>query len=217
MIRIENLTHFFDDNSMILNNISFSIKKGEFVALTGPSGIGKSTIANIIAGFVKPMEGRVFISDNDVTGSPSKKVILLNQESDLFPWQNVDNHLLFVLKDKNKKDKHSIKKELLNLVKLEGSEKKYPHQLSGGMKKRLSLARAMAANPELIILDETFTSLDSNLKRSLYTELKRIWESKETTILIITHDSSDIKSLVQKNVVLTEERPAQIKEIVYLN
>ena len=217
MIRLENVTFSFkDDKDVLIKDLSFSISKGECVALTGPSGIGKSTIANIIAGFVKPCLGRVFVEDIDNTGTPSKRVILLSQESDLFPWQTVRQHIMFVLRHVNFADAKTAEakmKELLQLVNLQEFEGKFPFQLSGGMKKRLSLARALAIAPDLLILDEIFSSLDMELKKVLYEDLKKIWGAKKTTILLLSHDQEEVRFLCKRNIVLKPNRPTGIERI----
>lgn len=210
MIVFESIGHkYVRDINFVVKDISFSIKKGECVGLTGRSGCGKSTVGSIAAGYIKPTEGRIIVNGKNLTGSPSRDVFLIHQEIDLFPWQRVEKQILFALKQK---DSRRVK-ELVELVKLQGFERYYPKELSGGMKKRLAIARALAINPKLLILDESFSSLDSNLKEGLYKDLKRIWEITKTTILLITHDSKDLENLAQKEVKLTGNKPTRILEI----
>jgi len=200
MIELQNISHSYDNDNFIIKNFSLNIKKGESIGLTGPSGCGKSSLAHIISGYITPSSGSVLINGKDYTGQPSRNVFLISQESDLFPWQKVGKQIEFAFK---KKDARRVD-EILTLVKLKRYKNYYPAQLSGGMKKRLSLARALAVNPKLLILDEAFSSLDNDLRNNFYRELKRIWQTTKTTILVITHDSIDLENLVEKK--LTYER-----------
>lgn len=210
MIRLESIGHKYKkDNNLTVQNISFEINFGECVGLTGQSGCGKSTIGSIVAGHIKPTKGRIIVDNEDLTGKTGRNVFLMHQEFDLFPWQKVERQILFALE---KKDPDKAK-ELLSLVRLNGFENYYPNQLSGGMKKRLSLARALAINSKILVLDEPFSSLDSNLKEGLYEDLRIIWQATKTTILLITHDSKDLDSLVQREIRLTSEKPTTILDI----
>ena len=198
MIKLQNISHSYDNNNSIIKNLSLNIKKGESIGLTGPSGCGKSSLAHIISGYITPSFGNILIDGRDYTGRPSRNIFLISQESDLFPWQRVGKQIEFALE---KRDARRVS-EILAIVRLEGYESYYPSQLSGGMKKRLSIARALAVNPKLLILDEAFVSLDNNLRNNLYRELRRIWQTTETTIFVITHDSIDLENLVQKEISL---------------
>jgi NitT/TauT family transport system ATP-binding protein len=208
MIEFQDICHRFtqEKNGDVLRNISMTIHQGECVGLTGPSGCGKSVLANIAAGHIVPSSGRIVVDGTDLTGLPSRKVLLIHQESDLFPWLKVKKQISFVMHNKNSKTID----ELLALVGLKSYSGYYPIELSGGMKKRLALARALAVNPKLLILDETFSSLDSKLKRVLHRELKQIWETTKTTILMITHDSKDLENLAQREIRLSPQKPTRI-------
>ena len=209
MIKFENVSYSYNQNLVpILKNISFHIRRGEFVGLMGPSGKGKSTIANIAAGFLIPTTGKVLTNQQEVAGKPSRKVMLISQEDDLFPWQTVRRHLEFALKAKD----DAKVRELIALVRLDGNEKKYPSELSGGMKKRLSLARALAVNPELLILDEAFGSLDSKLKFELYADLEIIWNATSTTILMINHDIGELRNFTKK-ILSLDGNPTKLNEV----
>jgi ABC-type nitrate/sulfonate/bicarbonate transport system ATPase subunit len=212
MIQFKNISHNYGLNSeaLVLKNVSFSIEDGECVGLTGPSGSGKSTLAYIAAGHIPPASGRIIVDGKDRTGRQSREVFLIHQESDLFPWQKVKRQISFAMGRKDEKRVAS----LINLVKLSGFEGYFPNQLSGGMKKRLAIARALAVNPKLLILDEAFSSLDSNLKMDLYSDLKRIWEITGTTILLITHDYKDLENLANREIKLTDHKPTKILEII---
>ncbi len=212
MFEFRKISHTFGGNTgaPVLADISFKIREGECVGLTGPSGCGKSTLAQIGAGFVTPSSGEVLVEGRNLTSTPSRAVALIHQESDLFPWLKVEKQILFA----QHKSDTSKARELISLVKLSGFEKYYPNQLSGGMKKRLALARGLAINPKLLILDESFSSLDANLKYDLYRDLRLIWERTKTTILLITHDSKDLQNLAHREVRLSAGKPTRIVEIV---
>lgn len=203
MIELIGVSHRYSEkNNFVIREFSLRIKRGSCIGIVGPSGCGKSTLAKIMAGHIKPTQGSVMVDGVDLTGKPSRSVFLIHQEIDLFPWQNVEKQIRFVLK---KKDPVKID-DLLSLVKLDGYEKYYPNQLSGGMKKRLAIARALAVNPKLLILDEAFGSLDMDIKISLYKDLKEIWEITRTTILLITHDPKDLENLAQDEIKLKHLR-----------
>ncbi|MBU0673313.1 MAG: ATP-binding cassette domain-containing protein [Proteobacteria bacterium] len=210
MIRFEEISHHYpgQEHELLLDTISLTIERGECVGLTGPSGCGKSTLAHIGAGHIRPTGGRVLIEGRDLTAQPSRKVFLIHQEHDLFPWQRVEKQIQFAM---TTPDAGRIK-ELLRLVRLTGYETFFPNQLSGGMKKRLALARALAVNPDLLILDESFSSLDSQLKTELHEDLRRIWRETGTTILMITHDSRELANLAHREIRLTAERPTRIRK-----
>lgn len=205
MIVFERISHSYGDggSAPALQDVSFRVSKGECVGLTGPSGCGKSTLAHIGAGFIRPTSGRVLVDGEDLTGRPGRSLFLIHQETDLFPWQRVRTQVSFAMQDKDPRRAA----RLIALVKLNGFEDYYPNQLSGGMKKRLALARALAVNPKLLILDESFSSLDSNLKTELYDDLRTVWQETNTTILLITHDSQDLHGLAHREIRLTSSKP----------
>jgi len=212
VIMFEHISHRYNGkrSEWILEDVSFAIHKGECVGLTGPSGCGKSTLAHIGAGYIMPESGRVMVDGQDLTHKPNRNVFLIHQESDLFPWQRVKKQIAFAMENP---DQQKVM-ELISLVKLTGFENFFPSQLSGGMKKRLALARALAVNPKLLILDESFSSLDSNLKLELYEDLKQIWQKTNTTILLITHDSRDLANLANREIKLTADKPTRIDQII---
>jgi len=214
MIEFQHISHYYPGkpDNLILDDISFSIDKGECVGLTGPSGCGKSTLAHIGAGHIRPAEGKVLVNGSDLTCRPNRKVFMIHQEPDLFPWQKVAKQVAFAMERPN----HQKVDELLGLVKLQGFENFYPNQLSGGMKKRLAMARAMALDPELLILDESFSSLDSNLKNELYEDLRQVWKSTGTTILLITHHSGDLANLANREIRLSGFKPTTISKTIDL-
>lgn len=212
MIRFENVSHRYDGTNgrFVLRDISFSIDPGECVGLTGPSGCGKSTLALIGAGHITPTAGDVIVGGGVTTGKPGRHVFLIHQETDLFPWMRVDRQVGFA---RNRSCRYGIG-ELIALAKLTGYERYFPCQLSGGMRKRLAIARALAVNPGLLILDESFGSLDQEMKSALFSDLRGIWAATRATILLITHDRKDLENLVQREIRLGPEEPTRIEEIV---
>ncbi|MBU0485626.1 MAG: ATP-binding cassette domain-containing protein [Proteobacteria bacterium] len=214
MIEFQHISHHYPGKpeNLILDDISLTISKGECVGLTGPSGCGKSTLAKIGAGHVRPAAGKVLVNGRDLTCRPNREVFMIHQEPDLFPWQKVAKQVAFAM---SKPDNRRVE-QLLALVKLRGFENFYPGQLSGGMKKRLALARALAVDPELLILDESFSSLDATLKNELYEDLRRVWQSTGTTILLITHQSADLANLAHREIRLSAAKPTTISETINL-
>lgn len=197
-VRVDKISFAFANSGPIVRDFSFTMARGECVGLTGPSGKGKSTVAQILAGHLKPSRGTITVDGKDVTGKPQRSVFLLHQEDDLFPWLNVENQIAIGLQ---RPDLQEVDR-LLKLTKLEKFRHLYPHELSGGMKKRLSLARAMAVNPKLLILDESFSALDFQLREELLKELKQIWQTNQTAILIITHDPRDLTAIANRELQL---------------
>lgn len=196
LLKAHNLSFQFGKQALF-KELSFEIFAKERVALTAPSGSGKSTLAFILAGHLAPQAGDIFLEGKKITSIPSRQIFLLHQDDDLFPWLKVEEQLRFVAPqcDTNK---------ILQLLKLKGEEHKYPCQLSGGMKKRLALGRALAINPKLIILDEPFGFLDQKLKQELLEDLGEIWAKEMTTLLLISHDPQDVQNFCQREIKLTQ-------------
>jgi len=195
-ITIQDISFSYDKEYPLLQKINMNISKGECIGLSGGSGSGKSTLAQIIAGHLSPEKGSVYIDGFNRTSLPSRDVFLINQEDDLFPWLTVKKQIALALpsKDDNKVN------ELIHLTKLERYKDYYPSQLSGGMKKRLSIARALALDPKLLIFDESFSSLDFQLRKGLFNELKVIWKEMEKTIILISHDPRDFVEVTQREI-----------------
>jgi len=188
MLRLENVA-FSYDKKQLFRDVSFTVGAGEVVAICGVSGKGKTTLGRIIAGHLNPGAGRVVLGGQEITGHPSRSVFLVSQESDLFPWQTVRRHLNFVerLRGKGQGERVSVG-EALRLVRLEEDGGKVPRDLSGGMQKRLALARALVLDPAVLVLDETFSPLDSALRKAMREELKPFWEKRGTAVILISHD-----------------------------
>jgi len=161
MLKVKNISHDFNDKKAVipaLKNIDFTVAEKEFVSIIGPSGCGKTTLLNIIAGYIQPTEGHVVIHGKS-TSHPGRDRIVINQENDLFDWMTVSENIRFGIDDTVKNIDH-----LISLAHLNGFDAAYPAHLSGGMKKRASLARALAIDPRLLLMDEPFGSLDYQTK-----------------------------------------------------
>jgi len=196
----------------ILNDINLNINKGEFVAIVGHSGCGKSTLLKIIAGLLDYDDGNVTLDNKKIT-KPDIDRGMVFQEHRLFPWLTIKENLGIGLDKLDNKKKEEIISEHLKLVKLEGFENVYPHQLSGGMSQRAAIARALVNAPKVLLLDEPFGALDALTKIILQEEILKIWEKEKTTMIMVTHDIEEAVYLADRIVVMSA-RPGKIKEIV---
>jgi NitT/TauT family transport system ATP-binding protein len=196
----------------VLESVKLEVREGEFVCLLGPSGCGKSTLLNVIAGFLSPTRGQVLIDGEAVRG-PDPRRIFVFQERGVFPWLTVEGNIGFGLFRLSKKDRAQRIAHYVKLVGLQGFEKAYPQELSGGMKQRLEVARALAVNPDMLFLDEPFGALDSITRLIMRRELLRIWEAERKTIIFVTHDIEEAVQLADRVVVMSA-RPAKIQRIV---
>ncbi len=197
----------------VLADVDLEVHKGEFLCILGPSGCGKSTLLNIIAGFEKPSTGRVTI-EGEVVRGPDPRRVFVFQEYGIFPWASVwDNVALGLRRMTDKGEQHDIVQKTIDLVGLSGFERSYPRELSGGMKQRVEVARALAVSPDVIYMDEPFGALDSLTRLTMRSELIRIWESEEKTILFVTHDVDESIQLAERVVVMSA-RPGRIADIV---
>jgi ABC-type nitrate/sulfonate/bicarbonate transport system ATPase subunit len=196
----------------VLDDINLSVREGEFICLLGPSGCGKSTLLNIVGGFIAPMEGEVTIDGERVAG-PDPRRIFVFQERGVFPWLTVEQNIGFGLFRQNEAQQRERIAHYVQLVGLKGFEKSYPRELSGGMKQRLEVARALAVNPDVLYLDEPFGALDSITRLQMRRELLRIWQAEKKTILFVTHDIEESVQLADRVVVLSA-RPGRVRRIV---
>lgn len=210
MIRLEGVTKSIGDLS-ILDSVSFSVDKGELLCMVGPSGCGKTTLLKCIAG-LRTYEGSIYI-DNSLSQGVSPKIGYVFQEFSLFPFRTVWKNMEFGLeiqKVPQEKRTHIIR-DMLDLFRLEGFENAYPHELSGGMQKKVAIARALATNPEILLMDEPFVSLDAQTRNMLQKELLRIWQKTHKTIVFVTHNVDEAVFLGDRVTILTR-RPATIKK-----
>jgi NitT/TauT family transport system ATP-binding protein len=196
-----------------LDRVSLNVADGEFVCLVGPSGCGKTTLLDIIAGLTKPDEGRVLADDRPVQG-PGRERLVMFQEPALFPWLTVLGNVMFGLKlrdDLTNAERRRIAHEHLNLVGLDKFAHANVHELSGGMKQRAALARALAPDPRVLLMDEPFGSLDALTREQLYGDIQRIWASHRKTIILVTHNVREAVCLGDR-VILMSGSPGRIRE-----
>src|SRR5580704_6627222 len=199
----------------VLEDINLEISDGEFICLVGPSGCGKSTLLNAMGGFLSPTSGSVTIDGEAVTG-PDQRRILVFQERGVFPWLTVEGNIGFGLSKLSRAEREGRIAHYVQLVRLQGFEHSYPSDLSGGMKQRLQVARALAVNPDILFLDEPFGALDSITRVIMRGELLRIWQTERRTVVFVTHDIDEAVQMADRVVVLSS-RPAKIKDILTID
>jgi ABC-type nitrate/sulfonate/bicarbonate transport system ATPase subunit len=199
----------------VLEDINLEVGDGEFLCLLGPSGCGKSTLLNTMAGFLSPTSGEIKV-DGEVVRGPDPRRIFVFQERGVFPWLTVEGNIGFGLFKLPRQERERRIAHYIKMVGLEGFEKTYPPELSGGMKQRLEVARALAVNPDMLFLDEPFGALDSITRLIMRGELLRIWEAERKTIIFVTHDIDEAVQLADRVVVMSA-RPAKIQQIVTID
>ncbi|MHC6151298.1 ABC transporter ATP-binding protein [Bradyrhizobium elkanii] len=197
-----------------LEDITFDVRAGEFLALVGPSGCGKSTLLDLLGGLATPTSGRILLDGRPIVGPGRDRGVVFQQYA-LFPWRTAAQNVEFGLDIAGLKPKQrgEIARHFLDLVGLSGFADRYPHELSGGMKQRVAIARSLAYDPEVLLMDEPFAALDAQTRETLQGELLRIWRATGKTIIFITHGIDEAVVLGQRVAVMTS-RPGRIKEIV---
>lgn len=197
----------------ILKDINLTIEPGEFISIIGPSGCGKSTLLRLVVGLEKEFSGSILLGDETIKG-PGLNRGMVFQESRLYPWLTVEENVTFgVGEGHSKAETRQLVKEHLELVGLANFSQAYPHQLSGGMQQRASIARALINRPQVLLLDEPFGALDAITRIYMQQEIIRIWEAEKTTILLVTHDIDEAIFLGDKVVVMSQ-RPATVKATI---
>ncbi len=202
---------------LALENVNFDVADGEFVCILGPSGCGKTTILRLAAGLDSPAEGEIFLDGKKIIGT-NKECGFVFQEYALFPWRTVTGNIEFgpQVKGCRKEDCERISRHYIDLVGLRGFENHFPHELSGGMKQRVGIARAYANKPKLLLMDEPFGALDAQTRNIMQAELLRIWEKEHISVLFVTH-SVDEAVYIADRVVVMSARPGTVKEIFDIN
>ena len=213
-VEVKNLRVVYQKNLCAVDNVSFIVNPGEFVCLIGPNGCGKTTVLNVIAGFISPTSGHILL-DGNITNSPSPEKGFVFQKYVLFPWKTVIKNIEFGLKMQglNEKKKKLIAKKFISLVQLEGFEKSYPRELSGGMEQRVGIARALANDPTIILMDEPFASLDAITKIRMQELLLEIHEKTKKTIIFVTHDI-DEALLLSDRILIISKMPGTVKKVI---
>ncbi len=215
MLEVEDLTKYYGETRAV-NDISFKIKEGDFVTLLGPSGCGKSTILHIIAGFLQPTEGSIYLRNEEVTDKPPNKrnIGMSFQSTALFPHMSVRENIAYGLKMRTHSPQSNQDRvdEILDLIDLPGHGENKPSELSGGQQQRVSLGRAIAFEPDILLLDEPLTGLDRVLREDMRSWLKKIQETTDVTMLYVTHDQADALSMSDEVVVLNNGEIQQIDD-----
>ena len=197
-----------------LDDLSLEVPRGEFLTLVGPSGSGKTTLLDLLGGLSRPTSGSVRVDGADVTGPGLDRGIVFQQYA-LFPWRTTLANVTFGLEQQelSRRERRERARDNLALVGLEGFEDRYPHELSGGMKQRVALARSLAYQPGILLMDEPFAALDAQTREQLQDELLRIWRATDTTVVFITHGIEEAVYLGQRVAVLSS-RPGRLKALV---
>jgi NitT/TauT family transport system ATP-binding protein len=218
-VSVKNLSRIFtktEDGSgtEALHDVSFDVEDGEFICLLGPSGCGKTTLLRIIAGLETQTSGKIELNGVPIVGPDPKRGMVFQQYS-LFPWRTVIDNITFGLEMQGIKKAEARKQveKYIELVGLEQFKNSYPYELSGGMQQRAAIARALANEPEVLLMDEPFGALDAQTRNTLQNELLKIWEQKNVTVFFVTH-SVDEAVFLSDRIVMMTSRPGRVKEIV---
>jgi NitT/TauT family transport system ATP-binding protein len=217
MISFRNVSKVFESRGRTvtaLDRVTFDVHSGQFLVLVGPSGCGKSTLLDLLGGLTTPTSGEVLVDGVPVTGPGLDRGIVFQQYA-LLPWRTAQDNVEFGLEAKGvpRRQRSERARHFLDLVGLTGFADRYPHELSGGMKQRVAIARSLAFDPDVLLMDEPFAALDAQTRESLQDELLRIWQHTGKTIVFITHGIEEAVYLGQRVAVLTS-RPGRVKEIV---
>lgn len=216
ILSIKNLKKTFpkDDGAMVaIENFNLDVKNGDFVCILGPSGCGKTTLLRMVAGLEPLTSGSMKVSGEDIEGPGSDRGMVF-QEFGLFPWRNVKKNVEFGLELKGipSEKRAEISQKYVELVGLKGFERSYPKELSGGMKQRVGIARALANDPAVLLMDEPFGALDAQTRNQMQMELLRIWKETKKTVLFVTHSVDEAVFLADRIVVMTS-RPGTVKNL----
>ena len=196
-----------------VENVSLEVYDNEFLVILGPGHCGKTVLMNMIAGLEKPIGGKIYLDGEEVHGS-DKRIGMVFQSLNLMPWRTVMGNVEFGLEvaGVSKEERRATAQKYIDLVGLKGFEKSYPHELSGGMKQRVGIARAYTANPEILLMDEPFGALDAQTRYAMEEEILRIWETEKRTVIFVTNNIEEAVTLGDRVIQFTE-RPARVKRV----
>ncbi|MBP2201947.1 NitT/TauT family transport system ATP-binding protein [Methanococcus voltae] len=215
-LQIKNVTKRYTGKNEVLavDNVSLEIGENEFISIVGPSGCGKSTLLRMVAGLESITDGEIIFNGKKVEGTNAERGMVFQQYT-LMPWRTVLQNITFGLEVKNipKEERLTIARKYIQMIGLEDFENSYPYELSGGMQQRVAIARTLANDPQIVLMDEPFGALDAQTRSMLQNHLLKIWETDKKTILFITHSVDEAIYLSDK-VVIMSARPGKIKEIV---
>ena len=206
ILEIKDLNHAYGESDLTIKDLNLNISVGERVSILGPSGCGKSTLLRLIAGLEKPNSGEIIkkaevMTNHKIFIPPEKRNVgLVVQEKALFPHLSVYENICFGIH--RNKDKNKIVFDLLELLKIDSLKNKYPHEISGGEQQRVALARSLAPNPDLLMLDEPFSALDEELRKSLYEEVSKVFSERNSSILLVTHDAYEAEVMTDKQLTM---------------
>ena len=220
ILRLEDINQGYivkNDVKQVVDHVSMEVRDNEFLVVLGPGHCGKSVLMNIIAGLEKPSSGKVYLDDEEIHGS-DKRIGMVFQTLNLMPWRTVMANVEFGLEisGMSKKERRKIAQKYIDLVGLTGFENSYPHQLSGGMKQRVGIARAYTNSPEILLMDEPFGQLDAQTRYSMQEEVLRVWEQDKRTIIFVTNNIEEAVYLADR-IVLLSNCPAKVKQIYDLS
>ena len=209
-VQVNHLTKRFGD-LLVLDDISFEIKKGEFVCIVGPTGCGKTTFLNLLTGLLEPTEGEILI-DGERADPKKHSISFVFQEPSAFPWLTAQQNIEYGLRIKKKPEQEIVsqREKIIGLLGLEKYRDAYPHEMSVSMEQRVVIGRAFALNPDLLLMDEPYGQMDIKMRYYLEDEVIRLWQATESTVLFITHNLEEATYLAERVLILTN-KPAKIK------
>ncbi len=219
-LKLEHISQSFITNNKVFDaavDVSLEVYESEFLVILGPGRCGKTTLLNMIAGLEKPVDGQILLDGEELKGS-DERIGMVFQKRALMPWKTVMENVEFGLKIKgmDKTERRKIAQKYIDLVGLTGFEKAYPDQLSGGMKQRVSIARAYSNDPHILLMDEPFGALDAQTRYAMEEELQRIWQTEKRTVIFVTNNIEEALYLADRIVLLTE-CPAHVKAVYEVN
>ena len=220
ILKLEDICQSFivnDEVKQVVDDVSMEVRDNEFLVVLGPGHCGKTVLMNIIAGLAKPRSGKVYLDGEELHGS-DERIGRVFQSLNLMPWRTVVANVEFGLElsGMKKAERREIAQKYIDLVGLTGFESSYPHQLSGGMKQRVGIARAYANSPQIMLMDEPFGQLDAQTRYSMQEEVLRIWQSEKRTIIFVTNNIEEAVYLADR-IVLLSNCPAHVKQVYDLS